>query len=486
MTHPAKDQIGDQVTSGLRWATASRLLTQIVTWGTTFLVVRLLLREDYGLATMAALLAGYLALWNELGFSVALVQRKTVDVPTLRTVFGLLLVIGLGLCLLMVLAAPLVADAFGDQRIIPLTRLVALTFIIMPFVIIPHAQLSIAMNMRALSLINLAAAVVGAAVTLSLALGGAGPYALVLGPLALSLTRAVLLNLQAPFLHLPAWRPGDLRSFMSFSAGVMLNRTIWYWYSETDTMLVGRLMGADALGSYGLGRQLATMPMERISEVGNMVGLPAYSNVNHDLAQVRSGYINMVRLVSVFAFPIFWGMALVADELVRAVLTDKWLPAVPILQLMCVAMPLRTIGTLTVTPLMALGRIDKSLRYIALPAVLVPVAIVIGVRYGVAGAALAWAVAYPVAFFIATLWVRRTFAATAAELLLPMLAPALAAACMYIAGSWLGGLLPLTPLALLLVKFALGVLLYVAALALLSRAHLNDAVAFTLRFMGRR
>lgn len=486
MQDSGHDQLGARVTSGLRWATLSRVLTQALTWGSTLLVVRLLAPVDYGLAAMAGVLAGYLTLWNELGLSVTLIQRRTTDDTTLRAVFGILLAIGVALCLLTGLASPLIAGVFGDPRITPLARLVSLNFLLMPFVIIPHALLSIDMNIRALSLVGLICALTGAAVTLGLAYLGFGAYALIWGPLATTFTRAIILNLRRPFAGKPTWRPAYLREYASFSMNVLLSRTVWYWYSESDNLIVGRLLGANLLGVYSLGRQLAQMPMERVTEITNMIALPAYASVGNDPARVRDAYIKTIRLVAVVAFPVFWGLALVADDLVPLVMGARWTGAVPVLQILCIVMPLRTIGTLATAPLLALGRADSALNFSILPALLIPLSLLIGIRWGLAGVAAAWAVAYPIAFVAATFRTRSVFNASMLQLCAPMAAPALSAALMVAAVAAILALTSWPSLVLLVSKTLLGMSIYAGLLLVVSRPHFDDALNFMRRLVVRK
>jgi teichuronic acid exporter len=477
----------DSVSSGLRWATFSRLLTQILTWASTLLVVRLLAPTDYGLAAMATMLAGYLTMWNELGLSITLIQRRTTDEPTLRAVFGLLLAIGGVLCLITALASPLIATAFGDRRITPLACVISLSFLVMPFAIIPQARLSMDMNIRALSLVGLVSALAGAAVTLSLAWAGAGAYALVLGTLAIAVVRAVALNSVAPFLRRPRWQPRELLHMASYSMNVMLSRTIWYWYSEADILIVGRTLGASLLGIYSLGRQLAMMPMDRVGEIANMVALPAYASVGRELARVRDAYVRSIRLVSTIAFPLFWGLSMVAFDLIKALLGPQWLAAIPVLQVLCIVMPLRTIGSLTSAPLQAVGRADTSLKFVAMPALLVPLCLLIGSHWQLQGVAIAWVVAYPIAWCAGTIVARSALNVTLGDVLKPMLAPAASAAAMVLLVGKGQQLLPWTsPLLLLGVKAICGAAVYFASLFLISRSHYSDLIVFSFRMLGRR
>jgi teichuronic acid exporter len=132
--------------SGLKWVTLSRVFAQALTWLNTFFVIRLISPADFGLAALASIFANFLSLLNELGFSVALIQRQTRDREILRNVFGALLLIGVTLTIALIAMAPLVGALVKEPRVVPLVRLVSLQFLAMSFSIIPQAMLS--MDMR--------------------------------------------------------------------------------------------------------------------------------------------------------------------------------------------------------------------------------------------------------------------------------------------------------------------------------------------------
>ena len=107
------------VLPGLRWATLSRGIMQLITWSAAFLVVRLLSPSDYGLVAMATVIASYLTLLGELGFGTALIQKRTQDSETLRSVFGALITTGAVLFAVAAVAAPLVARYFKEAGLLP-------------------------------------------------------------------------------------------------------------------------------------------------------------------------------------------------------------------------------------------------------------------------------------------------------------------------------------------------------------------------------
>jgi O-antigen/teichoic acid export membrane protein len=430
------------VVRGIRWTATARLAGQIVTWSSTFWVVRLLSPTDYGLVAIATIAAGYLAIWNEMGIGITLVQKRITDEATLRKIFTLLLITGVSLCGLAMALAPMLARTFHDPRITGLSCVAALNFLLMPFIVIPQSALSMNMRFKAISAVGIISSLVGAVTTVAFAYFKFGAYALVLGPLAMGVVRTVATGMLSRNILRPATSLRGIGTVFSFSGTVLLERTIWYAYSESDTFIVGRVLGPGNLGLYSMGRLLAQMPMERVSDIMNTVALPAYASIKEDIPRIRDAYQDTLRLGSLAMFPIFWGLAAVAGDLVPLLLGAKWTGSIPVLQLLCLVMPLRSLGTLTSPLLTAMGRMRDVVWCMVWPAVLVPVAVIVGVRWGLTGAALAWCVGYPLAFVLAMRRLCGAIGLRAVKMVHAIAPPFLAAAVMLVLVYGTGKLLP--------------------------------------------
>lgn len=480
----SRPELKDKLLSGLRWITVSRILTQVLTWANTFFVIRLLSPTDYGLAALAGVFSNFLALLNELGFSVTLVQRQTRDLETLRHVFGALLVISLILCGGLVLAAPVIGDLVKEPRVVPLLRFVSLQFIVMAFSVIPQAQLSMDLRFRELSVIGIVAALLGAAITLVMALHGAGAWSLIVGAVGIGITRCVLLNVFHPALHAPRLKVARIRPFAAFSGLVLLERTLWYWYVQLDSLLVGRFLGAAQLGIYAVGKQLTSIPLERAMEIINSIALPAFARVKTDPQQVRFGYLKILRLGGGYAFPVFWGLAAVSEPLVRVVLGTKWLPAVPVIRLLCISMPLRMVNSLTSAPATGVGRQDVNIKSLLVAIVVIPTAIAVGTFRGVTGVAAAWAIAFPLVYLWNAALIRRALAIPVRQMWSCLWPSALAAGLMSVATGVLvaGPLSKMSPLQQLAISVPVGGVVFLASLLAVSRNAARELLGFARQF----
>ena len=141
LRHAALMTLRSQVLSGVRWTASVRLVSQAITWAMTLLVVRLLTPVDYGLLAMATVFVAFLTMFSELGLGPAVIQRRDVDVPMLKRVFGVILVIHVSLTLLLMIAAPWIAQFYREPRVSPVVRVLSLQFVIAALGVIPDAML---------------------------------------------------------------------------------------------------------------------------------------------------------------------------------------------------------------------------------------------------------------------------------------------------------------------------------------------------------
>lgn len=481
------NSVSRSVINGLRWITLSRLVSQILTWINTFFVIRLLSPTEFGLAALASIFASYLAMMNELGFSVTLVRWQTRDRETLKYVFGALLLVGTLFTLATIVAAPLLGILTKEPQITPLIRLISIQFLTMAFGVIPQSQLSMDMKFRQLGIADVVAALIGGATTLIVALRGGGAWSLIVGTVVLTISRTLMLNLFSRSIAMPRLNFAKLRHLAGFSGLVMLEKTLWYWYMQVDSFIVGRFLGATQLGIYAVGRQVTNIPLERAMSIINSVALPAFALVQSEPERIRAGYLKVLRLGAAYAFPVFWGLAVVSEALVRVVVGSKWIASAFVIQLLCISMPLRMLNSFTSSAATAVGRQDVNIKSLVFAFVLIPSSVVVGVHWGIRGVAAAWAIAFPFAYALNAWLIRRALRIDLSEMFVAVSPPAGAALLMACAmvcldKFWLDSLAPSAQLA---IAVPFGAVIFIAILCLLSRATASEMLQFIRHFMSR-
>jgi teichuronic acid exporter len=468
--------------SGARWTLAAKVGMQLMTWPITILVIRLLEPGDYGLLAMAMVTIGFVALFGEMGLGSALVQADTLDEDTARAASAAILICNVVMAGAIALLAPWVARWFHEPELADVMRVLTLELLISSVGAVPQAQLERQLRFRPLSIAEICSGTVGALTTLALAFAGFGVWALVAGTLTGALVRTAMILLFNGRMVWPSLRHplAPIKGLIRFSGHVLAARTLWYWYGQSDQVILARLLHASTVGYYTVAAQLAMLPANKAMEVINRVTFPVLSRMRSEHGDLRSMHLRMIGLISAYAFGTCWGMAALAPELVVTLLGDKWLAATLPLTVLAAVAPLRMLSALNNTITSAAGAPQASTIELAVAATLLPIAVLIGAYAdGLNGACLAWPVAYPVVYLLSNALTCRAVGNSIARGLLPLGAPLVAGAAMWLGivalRSQLSASLP--ALTLLLLQLLAGAVAYVAALHVIAPALARDARA---------
>jgi teichuronic acid exporter len=388
------------VLNALRWTAAGRLAAQVVSWAITIYVIRILQPSDYGLMSMASILMPFATLLYELGLVPALIQARQVDEELVRQLLGFVLASTLLVFCVLFLAAPVLAAFFGEPRLTPITRVLAVGMVIGSVSAVPNALLERQLQFRGLSIVEFSAVIIGSAVTLALAMASFGVWSLVAGNLVAATIKTVGICIVSQFWLTPMFGLARLRSIARFGANITGQRILWYAYSTVDVLLIGKLLGDHALGVYSVALQLALLPASKMFGILNRVAFPAYAQLQHDTEQARDYFIGSVRLVWLVFCPMLWGLSSVSPDFVQVFLGQSWGEAVVVLTLIPLIVPFRIILLLIAPVTDGLGRPDIGLRNLLTSTALIPLGILLGIRGGLPGVCVGLIIASIVALAI--------------------------------------------------------------------------------------
>jgi teichuronic acid exporter len=268
----------------------------------------------------------------------------------------------------------------------------------MAFFVIPKATLTREMKFKEISIIESISALGTGLLTLTLAWLGYGVWSLVIGALFGIVVRTIGMNIVDPFLTWPSFNFGGFAEAAKFGGYISLNRILWYLYSKADVMIIGKILGKTDLGYYSVAMNLASLPLEKVGSIINQIGLPAYAKLQDNREQVASYAAKASRIISFVAFPVFFGISCVAPELVRLALGEKWLSAIFPLQLLALIVPLKSLSLSLSPAVNGLGRPDINVKVMAAASIIIPISILVGVKWGLVGVSIAWVISYSVWF----------------------------------------------------------------------------------------
>lgn len=469
------ESLGKQVRRAILWRSGSQILAQLVQWAATFLVIRILSPSDYGLFAMAQVVMVFLSMLNGYGLASGLVQQRTITPQAIRQLFGMLILLNVGLAAAQLLLAPVIAAYYGQPTVAHMLRVQALLYLTTPFIALPYALLSRSMDFRGQAKANIAASIASASAALTGALLGWGVWTLVFAPLVLFAVRGAIMTWAARSL---VWPSFDFRGagHLARYGGVMAtSQLFWFLQSQTDVFIAGRAFSPHLLGLYTTSLFLAQIFVSKFVPPLNEVAFSAYARIQHDRAAVASAFVRGARIVMTAALPFYLGLAVTADPLVLTALGPKWREAAPIVHLLALAMPFMTLQVLLTPACDACGRPGIGVRNGATGAAILTAAFLIGVYWGPVGLGYAWIAAYPLYLAASLHRALPVIGARLRDLVAAIAQPVMASVAMAILVALVDRTLPaLAPQPRLAILVATGAATYAGWLSLFARPLLAD------------
>ena len=276
------DSMHNRIRSGLAWKVASQVFRQLSRVAVVVILARLLTPEEYGLAAMVLVFSALVLIFADLALGAALVQREELNEADRSTVFWTSAAMGTLFMLLGIAASWPIAAFYGEPEVQPLFALLSVSFLVTALGTTQSALLNREMQFRSLELRMMAGTLVGGTAGIVVAAAGGGAWAIIVQQLAIAVTSTLLLWAFSP------WRPRftyslhSLRSLGGFSLNVFGTRVLFYANRNLDNMLIGRFLGASALGAYAIAYNVMLMPLARIAQPIVEVLFPAMSRIQDD------------------------------------------------------------------------------------------------------------------------------------------------------------------------------------------------------------
>jgi O-antigen/teichoic acid export membrane protein len=381
------------IARGLGWKLSSQLFLQLSRILVVIILARLLAPEDFGLAAMVLVFTGIGVVFTDLALGAALIRRRTLTEMDRSTAFWTSVALGAGFTTLGVVLAGPVAQFYGEAEVEPLFAVASSTFVVIALGTTQTALLAREMRFKSLELRSMAGVGAGAVAAIATAALGGGAWAIIAQQLAMATVSTFLLW------SVSSWRPRllfsitSLRELTGFSMKVFGTNVLFYLNRNTDNLLIGRFLGAAALGAYTIAYTVMLYPLARIAAPIRDVLFPAFSMIQDEPERIGAIWLRANRLVAAIALPALAGMMVVAPDFVPVVFGEQWDDAVPVLQILAWVGLLQALQRLNGSVLQARDRAGTQLRFAVFAFVASIAAFAIGVRWGIVGVAAAFAIA---------------------------------------------------------------------------------------------
>ena len=358
------DSTKNKVLSGLIWKFGERITAQLVTFVVSVVLARLLPTEAYGLITLVMIFITFANCIVVNGFGSSLIQKKDADNIDFSTVLYFQFGASMIIYLILFVTAPIISSFFGEgyELLSPVLRVLGLRIPLTAINNVQQAFVSRKMIFRKFFFSTIIGTTVSAVVGIWMAYAGYGVWAIVGQYLTNTIMDTVILGLT---IH---WKPElkfswkRLKELFSYGWKILVASLIGEVYNELRTLVIGKLYSSNDLAFFDKGKQIPNIIVTNINSSISNVLFPAISKAQNNPQDVKNMMSRSIKTTAYIMCPMMFGLAVIAEPLVSLLLTDKWLPCVPYLQIYCIAFCFEPIQTANLQAIKAVGRSDILLK----------------------------------------------------------------------------------------------------------------------------
>ena len=350
------------IISNFIWRFAERCGAQIVSFVVSIVLARILAPEDYGTIALVTVFTTILQVFVDSGLGTALIQKKDADDLDFSSVFYFNFTVCIVLYGVMFLAAPVIAEFYNDSSLIPIVRVISLTIVISGIKGIQQSYVSRNMLFKRFFFSTLGGTIFSAFLGIGMAYAGFGVWALVAQQLSNTAIDTLILWLTVK------WRPKKMFSWqrlkilLSFGWKLLGSALLDTVYNNLRNLIIGKVYSSSDLAFYNQGDKFPKVIVTNINTSIDSVLLPSMSSVQDDRERVKAMTRRAIKTSTYIMAPLMMGLAFCAAPVVQLILTDKWLPCVPYLQIFCITYMFWPIHTANLNAINSLGRSDLFLK----------------------------------------------------------------------------------------------------------------------------
>ena len=377
-----------KVFSNLIWRFMERCGAQVVSFVVSIVLARLLEPELYGTIALVTVITSILQVFVDSGMANALIQKKDTDdldyssVFYFNVCFCLILYAGLFFC------APLISRIYSMPTLVPVIRVLGLTIVVAGVKNVQQAYVAKTMQFRRFFFSTLGGTLFSAAVGIAMAYMGYGIWALVMQQLLNVTVNTAILWLTVGWKPRLAFSFQRLKGLISFGWKLLVSALLDTVYLKLYQVVVGLKYTSSDLAFYNKADQLPLLVTENINSSIDSVLLPVLSSEQDNNAAVREMTRRAIKTSTYIMMPLMVGLAVCAEPLIELLLTDKWLPCVPYMQIFCICYAFYPLHTANLNAIKAMGRSDIFLKLEIIKKIISTILLVVSMNISVYAIAL--------------------------------------------------------------------------------------------------
>lgn len=396
------DSIKKKYLSGVAWTLGQNILVRGASFVFTIILARILSPEDYGLIGMLSIFITISQVFISSGFGEALIQKEVCTEEDYSTAFYFNIIVSLLAYIILFFSAPYISAFYYEEKLCLLLRVLALNFIINSLTIVQSARMTKEMNFRSFSIINFLSTIISGIVGVILAYTGFGVWALVVQTIFSSFVLFVLFVFFNNWLPKLGFSMESFRHLWNYGSKLIVTGLISVIQLNLSSILIGRFYKSAQVGYYTRAQSFGELPSTILFSVFSSVTFPTFCKLQNDRDRLLKVYKRIIFNIVLITCPIILCLVLLSKPLILILLTDKWLPCVPLLQWLLLARMFLPIGATQTSLLRSIGRTDLYMKLYFVTAPLSLLSIIISISFGVRAMAMATFIAAVLSNFISS------------------------------------------------------------------------------------
>lgn len=380
----------NKIINSFIWKLLERFSSQAISLLVTILLARILLPIEFGII---AIIVVFIELANVIidgGLCTALIQKKGADDIDFSTIMYFSLVLAGVLYLLLYILAPTIANFYDNTLLTPVLRILSINLFLNSFNAIQRAYISKHMLFDKLFYCSLVAIVVSGTTGIVMAYSGYGVWALVAQQITNQFVLSVIMWFTIKWRPLFVFSKERFKTLFDYGWKIFLSNLIIALYENVRSLIIGKMYHPSALAFFDRGKQFPNLIMTNINISLQTVLLPAFAEIQEQKELVRQMMKKSIELTNFCTLPLLVGLAVAAKPLVILLLTDKWIEAVPFIQIFSIAFMMMPIQSSNMSAIKALGYSNITLKIEIIKKVIETIILVIS--FFISVYAVAWGI----------------------------------------------------------------------------------------------
>lgn len=351
-----------QVLQNVLWKLGERGGVQIVQFVAQIVLARILTPQDYGTLAIVLVFINLANIFVQSGLPTALIQKKEIDKTDTSTVFFASLGIAILFIIVIWLCSPFVADVYQDTNIILYLRVASFVLLVGAFNSIQIAFLSRKLQFKKNFYSSIGGIIVATAISIYMALHGFGVWSLVVNYAINIIVSSIILYIINPWLPSLTFSYKRFKQLYSYGSKLLAANLISTFFTDLYALIIGKRYTKVWLGYYENGNRIPAVASNALTTAVQSVLLPVMSGAQDDAVRMKSMMRRSVQISALLIFPVMGLLIVCAEPLVQIVLTDKWIKAVPFLQLSALSCAIFPIQVINLQAVNAIGRSDIFMK----------------------------------------------------------------------------------------------------------------------------